>query len=310
MTVYAPLTYQSGKLEPYITLNELRFSATASSIDFEDLIKNAGLTGNDKALQELIWRASAHADLYCLGRSMGTTGTLNATVNTEPGRYRQNRRGQFIVHPAFAPIIGVVAFSIGPGSNALNIPLSASNVEFDEEEFIISSAYPQGIQFGSLSQVVGGVGAREGKYYCLYTYVCGYANSFLTAACAPGATELLITDPTGLQPGQPMMLWDAALDEQVIVDPSWVVESSPVLLSTPTQYAHGVGVNFSALPLAVKQAVIHLVVGMVKSRGQGGLVLEETGAESSVGSRTLTNVDEFEDAYDLLDEFRMTWGKL
>jgi hypothetical protein len=74
-------------------------------------------------------------------------------------------------------------------------------------------------------------------------------------------------------------------------------------------YRHGSGVNVSALPASIKQAVIHFIVGMIKERGQGGLVLNEIGEPTAVSHRTQGSMTDEAMGYDLLDEFKQIWGR-
>ena len=52
-----------------------------------------------------------------------------------------------------------------------------------------------------------------------------------------------------------------------------------------------------------------LVIGMVKSRGQGGIVISSDGSAEAVGSRADAISNDEAIAYDLLDQFTATWGR-
>ena len=112
--VVAPFYQQAGRVEPYLTTTEVTFSATAAALDFTQLVPNGDDAQQLASLQELIVRASSKIDAY----TMGKLGTVNATVNTENGRYRVTRDGTFRVHPSFTPILQVMTFSWGqqPGA--------------------------------------------------------------------------------------------------------------------------------------------------------------------------------------------------
>ena len=98
-------------------------------------------------------------------------------------------------------------------------------------------------------------------------------------------------------------------DESVTVASSYDGSSLTLPLTSGLIYNHGKNVSISNLPATVKQAVIHLVVSMVKQRGQGGLVLNELGDMTPAGSVNVTSqVDEMQ-AYDLLTEFAAIWGR-
>jgi hypothetical protein len=296
MTVWAPTSFQSGKVEPYISLAELLGSATAAAVDFQHLIAGGTDDQQTAAVTELIWRASAIADLYTLGTVNNVPGTLNATYNPEGQWFRPTRDGIIIIHPAFKPIIGLSAFSYGwgPGNNQINIPISQDNVIFDEEQFEISQWGPAGVQFGGLSQLFGGGPGTRRRIWAQYTYLNGFFNSFLTADCESGASELQVSDYVGAQPGMFAMMWDAQYDEQLQIDPDYDGQSLTIPLLTPTTFSHVAGTNFSAIPLAVKQAAIHLT-------GQPG---------GMAAPKDSVSYEDYGMAFDLLDDFKPTWGKL
>ena len=125
MTVIAPFYQSEGIIEPYVSLNEVKFSPTAAAIDFSNLIENASIVAQDRALSELIKRASSKADIFCYGK----LGTLNASLNTENGWYRPNRDGNITFSPSFTPILAVtdVQCGWGPGSGLAEITISSSN---------------------------------------------------------------------------------------------------------------------------------------------------------------------------------------
>lgn len=306
MSVIASYVLQGGRVEPYVTLDEVKFSPTASAIDFTNLIENGSQHVQDRALWELIVRASAKADNYC----MGPYGTISATVNTENGRFMPNRRGEIIIHPYFAPILEVTDFNAGwgPGQGMSNIPLTPSNCSIERQQFIITPQGPLGLQFGGLG-IAGGWWNYNSEFYCQYTYVNGWANTFTTSTSAVGATSLNVTDSTGIYPNQFLTVWDGMNDEYVQVASTYDGSSLTIPLVAPLQYKHGAKVNVSALPASVKQAVIHLVVALIKQRGDGGLVLNELGEPTPVTSSTVTSMHDEVLAYDLLDDFKAIWSR-
>jgi hypothetical protein len=304
MGVVAPYFQSEGSAVPYVGLQEVKFSPTASAVDLTNLIPNASQTVQDRALYELIVRASSMADTFVYGR----LGTFSATVNTENGRYRPNRYGQIIVNPSFTPILEVQTFNYGtqPGQ-ATNVPLSTYNCSIERDEFIITAA--NGLNattiYGSLS-IVGGQWAYNTELFCQYTYVNGFPNAFLAANASSGATTLSLTSTVGIYAGTQLSIWDGMNDENVTVAS---VSGNVITLSAATQHAHGVGTNISNLPAEIKQAVIHFIVGMIRERGQGGLVLNEIGEPVVAPSRSTTGEGELMLGYDLLEPYKRLWGR-
>ena len=306
MSIVAPFVYSSGQVEPYVSLAEVKFSPTASAIDFTNLIQDASQAVQDRALSELIVRASSKADNY----TMGVYGSLCATSNTENGRYYMNRMGQIVINPYFTPILAIESFSCGwgPGNGLQNIQLSTSNCAIERTQFIITSQSTMGLYFGNLG-IVGGNMQSGTEIFCQWTYINGWANTFTNTTSAAGATSITVKNVTGIFPGQNLTIWDGQKDEYVQVATTWTPGNTTLTFTNPLKYAHGSGVNISALPASIKQAVIHFIVAMVKERGQGGLVLNEIGEPSAVSSRQQSSMSDEVQGYDLLDEFKQIWGR-
>ena len=189
--VVVPFIKTEGIISPYVSVTEVLNSATASSVDFTNLVPNASLNAQTIALQDLIVKASAKADNYCLGALV----TLCATVNTENGRYSANRLGQFVIQPYFWPILELKSFEFGyaPGSGMNNVLLNYSNTSIERYQFIITNQYglSQATSIGGLNMVGGAWGAGQ-MQFCQYTYVNGFDNTFTSAAITAGDTSLTV----------------------------------------------------------------------------------------------------------------------
>lgn len=306
MSATASYALQGGRVEPYVTVSEVKFSPTCAAIDFTNLIPNASASVQDRALQEIIVAASAKADLY----TMGIYGTLNATINTESGKYRPNRMGQIIVNPYFTPIIEVRDFKIGygPGVGLQDITITNDNCFVEREQFTITYSSSVGLSVGPLT-IAGGNWAPQTQLFCQWTYVNGWANTFTTTTTNAGDTSLQVTDPTGIYAGQSLSLWDGSNDEYVTVASNYDGVSKTIPLTAALSFKHGSGVHLTALPATVKQAVIHFVVALIKQRGQGGLVLNELGEPVPVSTKTLTSMEDEALGYELLNDFRVAWAR-
>ena len=304
--VIASYNLSENNRVPYVTIDEVRNSPTASSIDFTNLIENASPYVQEIALNELITVASTKADNYIFG----ATGTLCATVNTEPGRYRANRYGQIVIHPSFWPILEVRSVKIGqgPGSGLNDVTLNANNCWIERFQFLITPTYSLPVQLGTL-QLVSNQWNNWAEQFVEYTYVNGFANAFLTTDISSGATTIPVTSAVGIYPGSTLTIWDGMRDEMVTIASTYDGKSLTLPLTAPLQFSHSEGVNVSALPATVKQAVIHFIVAMVKQRGSGGLMLRETGEPEPVQGASMSSDYDEALAYDLLDDFRQIWGR-
>jgi len=301
--VVAPFFQTEGIVEPYVSLNEVKFSPTASAIDFSNLIENASQVAQDRALSDLIKRASSKADIFCYG----PLGTLNATSNTENGWYRPNRDGNITFTPSYTPVLEVTDIQVGwgPGDGLQEITISSSNVAIDRYQFILTAPTTLGLYFGSLG-IAGARWGYQSNMWCQYTYINGWFNTFTTATSAAGATTLHVTDTLGLYPGMTFTIWDGMNDEVVTVAS---VTATTITLASPTQYPHGSGVNVSTMPAAIKQAVIHFIVAMVKERGQGGLVINDIGEPSAISARSETSYEDELRGEVLLEPFKVISGR-
>jgi hypothetical protein len=306
MAVISNTSLTEGTHIPYVSIDEVLYSPTASAIDFSNLVANGSATVQRRALQELIVRASAMADNFVYG----ALGTLTATVETENGRTRANRQGQIIVHPYFWPILEVRTFKAGygPGQGLSDVPVTNNNCSIERYQFIMTGSYSLGTTVTTLN-TIGSTWSYSAPLFTEYTYVAGFANAFLTADAPAGSTTIQATTSIGIYPGLRLTIWDGMNDESVIVADNYNGTSLTIPLTAGTKYNHGTGTNVSNLPATVKQAVIHLVVSMVKQRGQGGLVLNELGEPTSVSGATVTSSADAMEAYDLLTEFRQIWGR-
>jgi hypothetical protein len=304
MSVVTPQNLTYLNRSKYITPAEFKRSPIASAIDTTQLIPNGDLAVQDHALNDLISQASAYADNYTLG----AIGTLGATVNTESGRFRANRQGSYTIHPAFWPILEVRSFKVGGMPSLLaDIPLSTNNCWIEQRQFIITQGAYYNTSAGPLSLAAFPTGQAA---FAQYTYVNGFFNQGLSAQATAGSSSLTFADVTGLYPGSPITIYDAPVEESVSVSTSWNGTALTVPLNDPLAYNHGVGTNVSALPPTVKQAVIHIVVSMIKQRGEGGLVLNEIGEPMMVSSRTQTSALDLDRAHDLLSSFKQIWGRV
>ena len=311
MSVVASYILQGGRIEPYVSLNEVKYSPTASALDLSDLIPNANQSGQDRALYELIVRASSEVDNICFGKY----GTLNATLNTDSGRYRMDRKGRFRIHPDFSPIIAVTGFAFGAVMGALNtLTVGPGNVSVERDEILVQAWGGSGTQSIAGPDALSWIASPtnyDDEFYCQWTYVNGWANTFTTTASNVSAMSTTVMDPTGVYPLMRLQFWDGMNDEYVQVAANYIPGTSAITFTNPLAFAHGVGCNLSALPAAVKQACIHIVCHLVQERGQGGLVIgpegkvTEGGAPGSgLGSHHISA------AYDLLDPYKSVSGRM
>ena len=103
-----------------------------------------------------------------------------------------------------------------------------------------------------------------------------------------------------------MQIWDGLNTETITISS---ISGQTLNFSSGLLYNHQLGTNVSVLPASIKQAVIHLVVAGIKQRGEGGLVIAETGEPMSVGGRTDMGSEDLARAEELLHAFLQVWGR-
>jgi len=277
---------------PYVTNDEYRQAPTA--VDIDDLVGGGTYALNEVELGNTLARSSSWADGLC-GQ------VLSATVDTETFRCRASRDGFLRLHPRFWPIVAVqdAAFGSNPQKlqgldpstawieqMAVTFPLVAGNAAFLGQIQFNRNYQPYAEQFVSI------------------TYVNGYANALSTADTAVAVTNLPVSDLTGFVPGLRFTMFDGEHTEILTVDQTHVPASGPgnVILATPTVNAHSPGVSVSALPPAVKLAVIYLTNVILKSRGNAAVVMSQLTPASI--SRNPAVADDYSMALELLKPYR------
>jgi hypothetical protein len=249
---------------PYLTLDEYKNAPTA--IDLDNLVYNSqDPEVQDAELRNAISRASSWADTYC-------NQVIGATVETEQQRSRVSTDGSIRFHPRFSPVVALTNFEYGYPTNMASLG-DCSIAWIEEQEIIIPNATlgtwtSQGpLSFGSYN---GGPG---NQMFLRYTYVAGYTNTVTELASIAGATQLTVHDGTGIVAGQMLEIYDSLNTEHVTVADTYVFGSNVVPVTRPMVYAHGVGVSVSALPPAIKEAVILITTAFLKVRGDSSMTM-------------------------------------
>jgi hypothetical protein len=180
---------------------------------------------------------------------------------------------------------------VWPGQKVITIPISGLTTTP-----VGTVAYPT-------------AGAGSGRVWGAVEYVNGYANATLSVAAAAGATSITPTDVLAVYPGLQLAIYDTTSghSETVTVASTYVPGAAVVTLAAALQFAHVAGTAVSALPPAVRQAVVSLTSALIKRRGGESIVLsaiQEEPSRKTIGEPGMT-ADE-EHAYRILAPFRRT----
>lgn len=257
---------------PYLTLAEYKNAPTA--IDLDNLVFDSQDPDvQDAELRNVIARASSWADTYC-------NQVLGATTETEQQRSRVSTDGSIRFHPRFSPIVALTNFNYGYPTNMATLG-DCSVAWIEDEEIIIPNLTlgnwtSQGpLSFGAYN------GGPSNQMFLKYTYVAGYTNTITETASSAGATSFIVHDGTGITAGQILTIYDGMNTENVTVATTYTFGSTTVPVTRPMAFAHGVGISVSALPPAVKEAVILITTAFLKVRGDSSMTMQVTTLPSS-----------------------------
>lgn len=295
--VVAPYVATYANRVPYITVDE--FLNAPTGVDSSQVKPGASPADNRAVLAQLILRASSEADL--IARQV-----LAASVDTQAGRYRVTADGTIKVPVDNTPLVAVTDVKVGTSAGNLTALTDLSGCWLSRKAVEVPIVSASFSPFTTSPSAFSG----SGKVFAQVTYVNGFANTTLGSPAIVGATSITPDDVTGIFPGQQLTIYDftPANWETVTVSPSYVYGAATVPLTAPLAAAHNAGTAVSAFPGAIKQAVIHLVTFLIKSRGAEAVAVDSFGAEPGhTVSAEAGGIEEYDWAVDLLEPFRRVW---
>lgn len=256
MGAFAPYVSSYTLTTPYITADE--FMASPTGVNVSQLVPRGTEEQNRHALNTVIQRASSYADMFC-------KQVLAATTDITSGRYRIQRTGVVRVATRFSPIVEVTSISLGFTPSSMTALTNFSNVWIDRK--VVTFPIETMQLLPGYSTFYG-----DGRVYCSVGYVNGYANTLTTGAWSAGVTSATVASTLGMYPGVELTIYDTGAVETVFVQS---VSGNTVTFTSPLLYAHDAGTNISALPAAVKQAVVLLTSALIKTRGSEAIVMQQ-----------------------------------
>lgn len=289
--IFAPYVPTYANRTPYITPAE--FSSAGTGVNVSQIIPGASTVANADALAQIIARASSIADDFC-------HQVLAATVDTVSGAYRVQRDGTLKVSAPFTPVVSVNQIQLGREPSALTELSDLSKVWIDQKIITIPLAG---------FQARGGYWSRPDRMFAVIQYVNGWANTLTTDAVGKSTSVIPVLSTVGIAPGMQMTVYDIGngQSEQIIVAST---TDTTITTATPLSFVHDTGVAVSALPPFVKQAVVHITAGLIKSRGVQAIVMPPLGQqpkqETGYGA-TGTGKAEMDRAAQLLAPIVRTW---
>lgn len=246
--IFAPYSQTYAQRESYISAAE--YAAAPTGISLSTLLPGGTSQQLADALQSAIARGSAWADQIC-------HQILAATLEVVVGQYRV-QNNMVMVPMKQSPVISIQAMSLGLSPTSMVALTTDPGIDIGTKV----------VQIPLPVRLLGSNPVRA-----VVTYVAGFANGSLTAALTVGVNTLPLDGVLGIAPGMTLTINDPGLTEIVTV---LSVGVSSIVLLAPTRFAHVKGVNVSALPAEVKQAVILLTTATIKTRASEAIVLQSS----------------------------------
>lgn len=282
------------------------FKAHPTYLDVQNL-RSGDSTGidQDQELYNLLLMATHEAENYC-------RQPLQAHMQTDSTRLRPDRLGRLYLYPDHDPVRRLISYQyasrLGQFTTFSN-PLC--QIE-DGRQIIVeagggNSSWTGALQISSPPSFV--------DLFVNFTYIAGFYNSILAADAVAGSGLITVADPTGIEPGDHIRIWEPGKEEIVTVAMSyspnpvypWVQATIPLLTGQPVSThtaASGTGaVSVSGVPHDVYLAVVYLMQDILQRPGSGGA--EWPGAKKPIatGKRIKPNSIYQEKAWGLLDPY-------
>jgi hypothetical protein len=301
---------------PYISPSEYKSAPTAVATN--NLVVGGTAQQNLNELSNVIMRASSWVDTLCFHRA---EGTLAASPSTESGWITPRQQGELSLQCNFKPILEVDAIAIGPGPGFMNSLDSSAVGYITTEGNIISLNAPWGgVAPFSPTTLYPSFSRRNGKIYCVWTYVNGYPHTYLAANATAGQSTITVGPSIpgqsivyGVYPGSTQLVIhdDITGNETVTVSG---VNGLTLSLASPLLYNHAIltapdAVRVTAIPWIVEQACISLVSALIKLRGTRAAVIPNVQGTQSTKQALIQagGQSDYQAAFDMLKPFKTVY---
>lgn len=202
-------------------------------------------------------------------------------VQGENQRTRASGGGRLFIRPRDIPCRAITSFSYGwdpSAMSSLSLPDSTMWVE-DGREVSFRPGGAAGSFIGPPLQF-GGAPFPGQNTYVTWSYIAGYPSTTLSTGCSSGASDVTVTDPTGILPGDVLRIYDlgqpsagqpASPQSEALTVASTYAPASPTFpptataipLAGTTTYAHIAGTGITGMPRDIIQAVIAYTVALL-----------------------------------------------
>lgn len=278
--VVAPYIPTYANYTPYVSATEV-FNWPVGA-DVSQLVVGGNTAANSAALTEILLEASGEADSIC-------KKVLAATLDVQSGEYRIWRDGSIRVPLDYTPLVSINGASLGYSQGTLTAMSDLSGIRPERKvaRIPVQGALTTAQFFAQNAPAA----ARSGWIFADVTYVSGWAHTTLTATANQGTSSVTPGNVLGIVPGLTLTLRDGPNTEVVTVAPTYVMGSAVVPLTANLQFTHAAGTTLSALPPAVKLAVINLAKWIVKGRGSKAIVVNAVKPDPSMRPTKSQKID-------------------
>lgn len=256
---------------PYVSVAEFR--AHPTFMDTRNLRLGGTAAEQDAALFNVLLTASQQADELVFM-------PLAAHEHTEHVRLTPDRLGRLRYHPEHAPVVSVQALGVGSDPNRVDEQTQLTAWIEQAGRIIVASSPGGGTGLDALQF---GITPANVEVFTSWTYVAGYPHSQLVEPAAAGASTVTVRDAVGVQAGDVLRLWTPGKEEAVTVA---AVAGDELELTRPLANDHAAESSISALPTAIRQAVINLAVAGLQRSGPVGEQRQGPAISSTSGDKT------------------------
>lgn len=283
------------------------FKAHPTYLDVQNL-RSGDSTGidQDQELYNLLLISTHQAETYC-------RQPLQAHLQTDSCRLRPDRQGRLYLYPDHDPVRRLVSYQyssrLGAFSTFLNPPCQIE----DGRQIIVeigggNSTWSGALQISAPPSFV--------DLFVNFSYVAGFANTVLSTNAVAASGSIQVADPTGIEPGDHIRIWDPGTEEILTVSSSYV--PNPVYPPVPTtiplaagqplsNHIAGTGpaaVSVSGVPHDMYLAVVYLMQDTLQRPGSSGAEWPGSKQPIATGKKAKPNSIYQEKAWNLLAPYQ------
>lgn len=259
-----PLAQLSQLTIPFVTVSG--FKAHPTYLDLANLRSGDSLLADqDDELNQILLIASGDAERFCMQ-------PLQAHVQTTNKQLYATRRGQLFLPADHTPARALLSYAYQYVLGNLTSTAAPTYWVEDGRQFVVELAGTNLTWAGSLSTQFNSPAPNQ-SLYVTWTYVAGWANAQLVGASPVGATQLTVTNPTGIFAGDTLRIWEPGKEESVTVASTYTpvnvfpFSSTVVQLANPTVNAHSSGAGIVGFPPDIYHATVYYAIAALRRPG-------------------------------------------